>query len=368
MSTDGQHRPQAQQVLSARRTTNLQLHALPARERICAEAPSLVNGSEPQLRATWSIILAGGDGKRLRPVTRLMAGDERPKQFCRVLGESTLLDQTRRRSALAAHPDSTYIVLKRADEPYFGPQLTNVPPERLVVQPQDRGTAIAILLALLRLPPAARMSPVVIIPSDHYVSDDAALMTHVIAAAAAVRQNPSLLILLGITPDGPENGYGWIGVGDPVCRTRSHVVYGVAGFWEKPSTSLARELLGRGCLWNSFIMVGTVSGFLEMFRTRWPRYYDALLKIESRAEQGRGGVAALSYIYSRLPSVDFSRHLLSGSHANLAVLPVAGVLWNDLGEPHRLWATLWRIGASRRWPASVSIDPAAPEVSRCVAP
>src|SRR5258708_33792003 len=74
----------------------------------------------------WAVILAGGEGERLRPLTRLIAGDERPKQFCSFLGGETLLEQTRRRVAFAGPPSQTLIVVNEAHEPFYTSPLTDV--------------------------------------------------------------------------------------------------------------------------------------------------------------------------------------------------------------------------------------------------
>jgi mannose-1-phosphate guanylyltransferase len=158
----------------------------------------------------WAVILAGGDGERLRPLTRLIAGDERPKQFCRILGSETLLEQTRRRVGLAVPPDQTLIVVTAAHEPFYARLLANLPPGSLIAQPSNQGTAPAILYSLLRLAAIEPGASAAFFPSDHYFSDDERFMAHVTSALQRADAQPELVTLLGIAPETPEVDYGWI--------------------------------------------------------------------------------------------------------------------------------------------------------------
>ncbi len=89
----------------------------------------------------WGVILAGGEGSRLRSLTRRIAGDDRPKQCCPVLGDATLLDQTRARAGLAIPPERMLVVVSQTHARFFAPGLAAVSPRALVLQPENRGTA-----------------------------------------------------------------------------------------------------------------------------------------------------------------------------------------------------------------------------------
>jgi mannose-1-phosphate guanylyltransferase len=301
----------------------------------------------------WGLILAGGEGARLLPLTRRIAGDERPKQFCRVLGQETLLDQTRRRCALVAPPDQTLVMVTGAHERFYVPLLADLPPRCVVVQPENRGTAPAILYGLLRISAVGPMDAVAVVPSDHYVSDDDAFMAHVDSAFTAVGARPDLVILLGVAPESPEVEYGWIEPAEPIPAPGPGALYRVRRFWEKPSAARARMLLARGCLWNSFVMVARAPALLTLIRRAIPDLHYAFSAVTPALDTLMES-EAIRTLYSRIPSTNFSRGALAGHPANLAVLPVSGVGWSDLGNPRRVLATLSRARIHAEWAESAA--------------
>src|ERR1039458_5152039 len=109
-----------------------------------------INGSNSRCHC-WALILAGGDGKRLLPLTRRITGDDRPKQFCAVLGNETLLRQTQRRVSRLVESWRTLLVLTRTHEPFYADEVAGIPSSRLLIQPSNQGTAPAILYSVLRL-------------------------------------------------------------------------------------------------------------------------------------------------------------------------------------------------------------------------
>ena len=103
------------------------------------------------MRDRWAVILAGGDGTRLQSMTRAMTGDNRPKQFVPVIGRSTLLEQTRRRVARSVTPNQTFIVVTQKHRRFYDSLTHEVSSTLLLQQPHNKGTAPAILYALLRV-------------------------------------------------------------------------------------------------------------------------------------------------------------------------------------------------------------------------
>jgi len=301
----------------------------------------------------WAVILAGGDGTRLKSLTRKIAGDERPKQFCSVLGATTLLEETQRRAALEFSRERIVYVVNRVHESYYRPILARESSANLVIQPRNAGTAPAILYSLLRIASTDPEAIVAVFPSDHYISDNRKFMAHIRTALDTARQRRDLIVLLGLEPESPEVEYGWIEPNGSLKITPG--VLGVRRFWEKPNPVLAEVLQLRGCLWNSFVMVASVQALLETIESTTPELYRAFACMTplfgTRAEP-----RAIDNLYERLDEVNFSHRVLALCPERLAVLKVAGVRWNDLGEPKRVLASLALAGLRPDW-----VDTAQPQ-------
>lgn len=293
----------------------------------------------------WAVILAGGDGSRLLPLTRTIAGDDRPKQFCPIINGNTLLNSTRKRVALAVAPRRTMFVLTQKHSRYYNDALAGVPPGNLVVQPRNAGTAPAILYSLLRL---ERINPAAVaafFPSDHYFSDDQAFMSEVELAFSAASRDPNSIVLLGIEPDGPDEEYGWIEPEREISMNETRDLWRVRRFWEKPSPAAASILMERGCLWNSFVMVGAVSAFLKTIRQATSELYKTFSAVRSELSTA-AEKDAIETVYARLRTSNFSREVLEARPADLAVLPVRSSKWSDLGSPGHVFSALFNFAGA----------------------
>ncbi|MEO8131899.1 MAG: sugar phosphate nucleotidyltransferase [Bryobacteraceae bacterium] len=293
----------------------------------------------------WAVVLAGGNGVRLLPLTHALTGDDRPKQFCALVGGRTLLQQTTRRIEKLIRPDQTLIAITRNHRQFVESQVPHLA-SSVVVQPENRGTGPAILYSLLSICRKDPNAQVAIFPSDHYFARDAVFMEYVRLAYEASLQRPGLVVLLGIVPNRPEPGYGWIEAAECLPGVIDGSLFRVGQFWEKPDPPIAEMLFARGCLWNSFVLVGSSGALLRLIREAAPDLYwrfETVRPALGTPEESD----AVAEIYSRIPPVDFSGQILAARPDLLSVIPVCGAGFVDLGHPDRVLTALQHAASSR---------------------
>lgn len=279
---------------------------------------------------TWAIVLAAGNGSRLSSLTRDIAGGAVPKQFCSLDGTSTLIERTLTRAATVVGAERVTAVVSPLHRCYWEETLQGLPQDNIIIQPQNRGTAIGILLPTLRILARDPEARILILPSDHYVADESVLNIAMCCALDDVRDHQQGVALLGIEADeaDPELGYIVPGAADHPRMLR------VRRFIEKPLFAHARRLITRGALWNSFILACRATSLIDLCLRRYPDVVHLLSAIDSH------DYASLSHAYAELPEIDFSRQIATGQERQLVVTAVPRCGWNDLGTPHRLARTL----------------------------
>src|SRR5712691_5988967 len=185
-------------------------------------------------RHHWAVMLAGGDGVRLQSLTLRIAGDSRPKQFCSIFGGESLLAQTRARLESLFHVDRELFVVTRAHKTYYREELRNVDDSRIIPQPLNRGTGVAVAVALLHILHGDADAVVVLVPCDHYYSDAEAFGRAIRSAASGAEQYPDSIVLLGAEAHYAEVEYGWIEPGSAISHAPIPLLR-VNRFWEKPT-------------------------------------------------------------------------------------------------------------------------------------
>jgi mannose-1-phosphate guanylyltransferase len=285
----------------------------------------------------WAIVLAGGEGVRLRPLVRELCGDERPKQFAKIVGSKSLLGHTLERVGLEIPPARTVIVTCRAHSEYMAREFAETPPHEVLVQPHDRGTAAGIFFPAHWIYSADPDAVVAVFPSDHFILDGDAFMRHIGKVAAFVRRQPERIVLIGAQANTAETEYGWIEPGEPVGRIGAEPVLGVAKFWEKPSEEQAKACLDSRCLWNTFVLVAKLSTLIHAGRTVLPDFSERMVRAALYSAAGNESSAEREYAFTI--KADFSRTILQGCPELLAVSPLPCVTWSDLGTPRMVMRT-----------------------------
>jgi mannose-1-phosphate guanylyltransferase len=292
----------------------------------------------------WALVLAAGEGSRLQSLTMTASGIAIPKQFCAFGRSPSLLHDALRRARAVAPPDQTCAIVAEQHRRWWQALPLPVPPQNLIRQPHNRGTANGILLPLMRIVHRDPYANILVLPSDHYVRNEEVLAFSLRQAMFALERDGDHLILLGITPEEPDPELGYI-VGEGMDETG---IRAVRAFVEKPSASAARELIATGGVWNSFIFAANAQKLLRLFEERCADLVSEMRDILATERETGSESRKLAEMYEQLPQVDFSREILQRSPGALKVLTVPSCGWSDLGTPRRVAETVHRYGAARR--------------------
>jgi len=277
-------------------------------------------------------------------LTRLVCGDDRPKQFCPLVGNDTLLEQTRRRTELSIPRDQILFPLTRSHR-FFYLQESGIRPSQRLIQPTNRGTAPSIVYSLLSIQQQNPEAIVAVLPCDHHYSDEQTFTTALETAFHIAGQCPDSMVLLGAPPLGPHVEYGWIELG-PSADGMPDEALQVRALFEQPSFHVARQLFERGALWNTFVMVGHVRAILETADLALRGMVETIRKSSLWAGSE---IHIQDSLYERIDHVDFSQGVLSLHTRRLIALRLGAIGWNDLERPERVMAALEGAGLYPSW-------------------
>jgi len=292
--------------------------------------------------ALWAIVVAGGDGKRLTPLTTALYGHPVPKQFAVIAGATSLLTQTLERVAKVASPARTIVVATSGQEELARIELVPFPDMRLVLQPSNRDTASGILMGLSHVHAYDPHARVLIVPSDHYARDADGFVRALREVARWWSAPTNALTLLGVRPDSAESEYGWIALGPPLPSDASLDLerrYSVECFVEKPDPDIAQTLYRSGALWNTFILAG-------LARTWWGLCEEYLPDETLAFRRYREAIGTpseslvLREVFATLSKINFSERVLERIPDRLGVVVCDDIGWSDLGTPRRVFDAL----------------------------
>jgi mannose-1-phosphate guanylyltransferase len=302
--------------------------------------------------STWAVVLAGGDGTRLKELTTTAAGHTIPKQFCSFQRATCLLEDAVSRASKVALPQHVCAVVAAKHRQWWPESFKTFPNQNILIEPRNRGTAHGILLALLQIQTRAPDAVVVMLPADHYVVNEVTMARSLRIATNLAADNDHLVYLLGAEPDRPDQELGYIVPSDRRRDSAAHVLR----FVEKPSVDVASELIEDGALWNTFIFAGSVRALLRMFEGRHASIMEAMRIAIALTKVAPIGPVGLEILYQDLETSDFSKDVLERHERMLQVVRVPPCGWTDLGTPARVAQTIQRLSMA---PSRLKISRAA---------
>ena len=289
----------------------------------------------------YSVIMAGGKGTRFWPLSR----SRRPKQLLKLLSSKSLIGETASRTIPVSGRRRTLVVTVDEQLNAIRNELPTLPRENFLAEPEGKNTAPCIGLAAIEVAARNSNAVMIILPADHWVADVPAFQRTLNAAVELALRHDSL-VTIGIKPDYPETGFGYI-VKDKFVETRKGIkAYRVKNFTEKPKPAKALKLIRKGSLWNSGIFVWRASTLLDLLRQYEPDI-SAGLDVISKAASGRPLATAGSRLraiirreYRKMPniSIDYAVLEKAGAEGKVQTLQ-ADFGWNDVGS----WAAVHRM-------------------------
>ena len=274
----------------------------------------------------FAVLMAGGVGSRFWPVSTT----RHPKQFRDLLGTGeTLIQTTYKRLNKLVPAENIIILTNEIYDQLVKEQLPQLQSDQIVLEPEMRNTAPAVLLAALKIHKKNKDAVMIMAPSDHWIEDEDAFSRDVMLAFDACRTGDKILTL-GIKPTFPNTGYGYIQYEDSKEKIKS-----VQNFSEKPSIEVARSFISQGNYdWNAGIFIWNASFILDSFRRNLPEMYQ-LFSEGNSVFNTSGEQEFIKQNYPKAENISIDYGILE-KEEHIFVIS-ASFDWNDLGT----WGSLY---------------------------
>jgi mannose-1-phosphate guanylyltransferase/mannose-1-phosphate guanylyltransferase/mannose-6-phosphate isomerase len=279
------------------------------------------------------VILSGGEGRRLWP----MSSAARPKQFLRLTGDETLLQQTVRRLSDPAMFAPPIIVGGAGQRFLIAEQLLEAGLEagRIVLEPKGRNTAPALAVGALLAHAADPETLILSAHADHAIPDGAAFRATIARGVAAAEAGK--VVLFGIKPAFAATAYGYIEPGAALEANLDGDVRAVAAFREKPLAPDAERLVAAGCLWNSGIFLMRASRLIAELEAYEPQVLAAARAAIEGAAADPDFLRLDAEAFAAAPSIAIDHAVME--RTKNAVVIAADFVWSDIGS----WSAVWDV-------------------------
>ena len=266
-----------------------------------------------------AVILAGGSGTRLWPMSR----QHLPKQFLKLDGAESLLAATVSRLSPYIEQDDVWVVTNETHA--TGEAFSELQHLHTILEPCARNTAPAIALAAAMLQENGKDPLMLVLPADHIIKDIPAF--HQSLEQALVSANEGKLVTFGIVPEHPDTGFGYI----QADKSKEGSVFPVKRFTEKPNLSTAKSFLSQGSyFWNSGMFVWKSSVILAAIEQHCPDIHHVLSSMKEAWASGEDGKEVVRHTFQNMPSISIDYAVLEKSN-NVVVVPVS-MSWSDVGS------------------------------------
>ena len=276
----------------------------------------------------YCVIMAGGVGSRFWPLSR----SRKPKQFLDILGTGkTLIQETFQRFTNICPPENIIIVTNKEHKYLVKEQLPQILDENIIGEPLRRNTAPCIDYANFKILDKNPRANIIVAPSDHLITMESEFIDTLKTALEFSRENNSL-VTLGIKPNRPETGYGYIQIDKTINKTIN--LHKVKTFTEKPDYELAKVFYESGeFLWNSGIFIWTLESIMGSFTNHLPEIHTLFLSLQGKYNTNEEE-KLISEIYSSCKSISIDYGIMEKAK-NVNVIS-ADFGWSDLGT----WSSL----------------------------
>ena len=280
----------------------------------------------------YGVVMAGGSGTRFWPRSR----EIKAKQFLPILGDKTLIESTLDRMRGVVQIEDIYIITKRSQEAALRKLHLDVPRKNILFEPIGKDTAPCIGLAAIHIQKRSQDGVMVVTPADHMIQKER-LFHDTVQAAGDLAERENAMVTIGIVPDRPATGYGYIQIEETCGRIRGAETCRVKTFAEKPDLATAESFMASGdFFWNSGIFVFKASVLLKNLEEFLPEMYEGLMEIQARI--GRQDYEeTLERIYKQIRGISIDFGVMEKAKN---VFMVKGEFpWSDLGS----WEQVYKL-------------------------